>query len=158
MCSWEPPWWWVNIKTLRPKQNCRHFTDDIFKCILLNENVWISFKISLKFVPKVLMNNIPVLVQIMAWHRPGNKPLSRPMMVRLPTHICATRPQWVNSANGLLLGWPNVDQDTQCHRASQDPKKSTVNKPANPEIISFNFYKIITLSCSKYFVRTRHGF
>ena len=29
----------------------RHFSDDIFKCIFLNENVWISIKISLKFVP-----------------------------------------------------------------------------------------------------------
>ena len=26
----------------------------------------------------------------------GAKPLSGPMMVRLPTHICVTRPQWVN--------------------------------------------------------------
>ena len=41
------------------------------------------------------INNIPALVQIMAWHRPGNKPLPEPMMVRLPTHICVTRPQWV---------------------------------------------------------------
>ena len=32
----------------------------------------------------------------MAWRRPGDKPLSEPMMVRLPTHICVTRPQWVN--------------------------------------------------------------
>ena len=39
----------------------------------------------------------PALVQIMAWRRPGDKPLSGPMMVRLPTHICVTRPQWVNS-------------------------------------------------------------
>ena len=41
------------------------------------------------------INNIPALVQIMAWRRPGDKPLSGPMMVRLPTHICVTRPQWV---------------------------------------------------------------
>ena len=33
----------------------------------------------------------------MAWRRPGDKPLSEPMMVRLPTHICVTWPQWVNS-------------------------------------------------------------
>ena len=26
--------------------------DDIFKCIFLNENVWILIKISQKFVPK----------------------------------------------------------------------------------------------------------
>ena len=31
----------------------------------------------------------------MAWRRPGDKPLSGPIMVRLPTHICVTRPQWV---------------------------------------------------------------
>ena len=42
------------------------------------------------------INNIPTLVQIMAWRRPGNKPLSEPMMVILLTHICVTRPQWVN--------------------------------------------------------------
>ena len=38
------------INTLRPRQNSRHFPDDIFKCIFLNENVWISIKISPKFV------------------------------------------------------------------------------------------------------------
>ena len=67
----------------------------MFKCIFLNENVRISIKISLKFVPKCPINNIPALVQIMAWRRPGDKPLSEPMMVCLSTHICVTRPQWV---------------------------------------------------------------
>ena len=85
------------VKTLRPRQNGRHFADDIFKCIFLNENAWILIKISLKFVPKGSINNIPALVQIMAWRRPGDKPLSEPMLVRIPTHICVTRPQWVNS-------------------------------------------------------------
>ena len=33
----------------------------------------------------------------MALHRPGDKPLSEPMMVSLLTHICVTRPRWVNS-------------------------------------------------------------
>ena len=82
------------FNTLRPRQNGRHFADDIFKCIFLNENVWISIKISLKFVPKGPINNIPALVQIMAWHCPGNKPLSEAMVVNLPTHICVSRPQW----------------------------------------------------------------
>ena len=80
---------------LRPRQNGHHFADDIFKCIFLDENVWITIKISPKFVPQGPINNIPALVQIMAWRRPGDKPLSEPMMVRLPTNICATRPQWV---------------------------------------------------------------
>ena len=50
----------------------------------------------LRFVPKGPINNNPALVQIMAWHRSGDKPLSEPMMVSLLTHICVTRPQWVN--------------------------------------------------------------
>ena len=87
----------VYFNTLGSRQNGRHFADDIFKCIFLNENVWISIKISLKFVPKVPINNIPSLVLIMAWRRPGDKPLSEPMVVNLQTHICVTRPQWDNT-------------------------------------------------------------
>ena len=68
---------------LRPGQNCHHFADDIFKCIFLNENVRITLTISLKFVFNVRINNIPALVQIMAWRRPGNKPLSWQMAVSL---------------------------------------------------------------------------
>ena len=79
---------------LRP-QNWRHFADDIFKCIFLNEKVWISLKFSLTFVAKVRIGNSSALVQIMAWHRPCDKPLSEPMMVSLPSHICLSRHQWV---------------------------------------------------------------
>ena len=43
---------WRCLNTLRPRQNGRHFADDTFKHIFLNENVRISIKISLKFVPK----------------------------------------------------------------------------------------------------------
>ena len=84
------------VNTSRPRQNGRHFPDDIFTYIFLNENVKTFIKISLKFVPKGPINNIPALVQIMAWRRPGDKSLSEPMLVSLPTHICVTRPQWVN--------------------------------------------------------------
>ena len=85
------------INTMRPRQNGRLFADDTFKRIFLNENIRISIKTSL-FVPKGLVINIPALVLIMAWRRPGDKPLSEPMMVRLLTHICVTRPQWIKSA------------------------------------------------------------
>ena len=84
----------ISNNTLRPRQNGRRFADDTFKCIFLNENVRISFKISLKFVPLGSINNIPALVRLMAWRRPGDKPLSEPMIVSLPTNICVTRPQW----------------------------------------------------------------
>ena len=100
--------WWIGaakdkacsqscvFNSLRSRQNGRLFADDTFKRIFLNENIRISTKNSLNFVPKGLINNIPALVLIMAWRRPGDKPLSEPMMIRLPTHICVTRPQWVN--------------------------------------------------------------
>ena len=42
--------------------------------------MFISIKVSLKFVPQGPINNIPALVQIMAWCHPGNEPLSESMM------------------------------------------------------------------------------
>ena len=96
-----------DFNPLRPRQNGRHFADDVFKCIFLNDNVWISLKISLKFVPKGLINNIPSLVQIMVWRQPGDEPLSEPMMVSLLMHICITRPQWVKGIISEHLLWIN---------------------------------------------------
>ena len=66
----------IYFNSLRPRQNGRHFADDIFKCIFLNENIWIPIKMSLKFVSEGPINNIPALVQVMAWCRTGDKPLS----------------------------------------------------------------------------------
>ena len=104
----------IPINTLRPRQNGHHFTDNIFKCIFLNENVWMSIKISLMFVPKGPINGIPALVMIMAWRRSVDKPLSEPMMVSLMTHICVTRSQWVNYMNlkmsSLSKNWLPIDQ------------------------------------------------
>ena len=77
------------INTLSLRQNGRHFADDIFKCIFLNQNV-------LNFIPRGRINNTPALARIMALCRGGDKPLSEPMMVCLLTHICVIRPQWVN--------------------------------------------------------------
>ena len=111
----ERDWWLTKTVTIYselsrmcdpPPQNGRPFADDIFKCIFLNEDVWIPNKISLKFIPKGLVNNIPALVLIMAWRRPGDKPLSELMLVRSLTHICVTRPQWVNAVSNELWQTP----------------------------------------------------
>ena len=61
MQSYQP-----RFNTSRPRGHGRHFPDDVFKYISLNENVWISIKISQKFVPKGSIYNIPSLIQIMA--------------------------------------------------------------------------------------------
>ena len=49
VCEYAVPGWWLTLhqftsialNTPRPRQYGRHFTDDIFKCIFLNENLWI---------------------------------------------------------------------------------------------------------------------
>ena len=90
----------VMLNTLRrPRHNDHHFPDNSLKCIFSNENVWISIETSLNFIPKVPINNIPALVQIMVWHQPGNKP----MMVSLLKHICITRPQWVKESPWVVM-------------------------------------------------------
>ena len=53
------------------RQNDHYFADNILKCIFWNGNVFILIKDWLKFVPKVPINNNPVLVQIMAWSQVG---------------------------------------------------------------------------------------
>ena len=87
---------WYIINTLRRRQNFPSFADHIFKCIFLTEDAWISLKISFKFIRKFWINNIPTLPQVMAWRRPGEKPLSEAMMVSSLTHVCGTRGKWVN--------------------------------------------------------------
>ena len=123
-----------NNNTLRPRQNGRHFPNDIFKWIFLNGNVWISTNISLKFVPRGPINNIPTLVQVMAWRRPGDKPLSEPMMVRLPTHICVTRPQWDNLSGSSRdtrenrMHWENESVFWSCYFACHQAVSHNVNQ------------------------------
>ena len=96
--------------TLRLRENGLHFTDDISKCIFFNEKFWISNYISLKYFPYGLLDNMAALVQIMAWRRRGDKPLSEPIMVSLPTYICVTRPQWVKSSHcNSFEDWAIVD-------------------------------------------------
>ena len=59
---------------------------------------------SLKFVPRDQIDNIAALIQIMAWHRPHDKPLSEPMVVSLLMHICVTQPHWVKSVGLENMG------------------------------------------------------
>ena len=96
------------FNTLRLRWNRCHFANDIFKCIFLNEIVLILIKISLQSILKDPINNISAFGQIMAWCRPGDKPLSEPMMVIVLMHICVTQPQrvkehWIYSRIFVLI-------------------------------------------------------
>ena len=107
-----------------------------------HENVWIRIKISLKFVPKGPVNNIPAMVQIMAWRRPGAKPLSEPMVVSLPMHIYVARPQWVKS---------RFECTSWCHHISCQASQITNNKeitkgPLNwPFVRGIHWWPVVSL-------------
>ena len=65
--------WSLSIGLSVPGQNGRHFADDIFKCIFMNEYFSILIRISLKFVPKGPIDNMSV----MAWCRTGDNAFTR---------------------------------------------------------------------------------
>ena len=52
----------VIVNPSPPGQNGRHFADDSFKCISVNEKFLILIQISVKFVPKGPIDNNPALV------------------------------------------------------------------------------------------------
>ena len=74
----------------------------VFQTVFSNRFSWMKiYEFRLKFHN---FNNIPALLQIMAWRRPGDKPLSELMMVSLLTHICVTQPHWFN-AEIISISW-----------------------------------------------------
>ena len=68
----------------------------------MNENIYILIKISVKFVSKEPINTILALVQIMAWRRSGDKPLSEPVIVYQRTYVSLS----LNELNPLTDGSP----------------------------------------------------
>ena len=80
VCQYDP-WdsFQKGVNSSPPGQSDRLFADDSFKGTFMNENVSISIRISLKFVPNGPIDYNPALVYIMAWCRICDKPLSEPM-------------------------------------------------------------------------------
>ena len=106
----------------------------ISQTTLSNAFSWIKMtEISLKFVPKRPINNIPALVQMMAWYQQGDKPLSELMMVSLLTHICVTRPQYeLTSVQNTWTWYPRPRRG--CHEPRMRPigwSPSVPDKPAD---------------------------
>ena len=99
--------------------------------------------ISLKFVPKCPISNIPALVQKIACRRPGDKSLFEPMMITLLTHICVTGPQWVkfqahpNLKGSNLVGFRVYEVFFSLPRSSPQkyrvpPDRAYVAPPVHP--------------------------
>ena len=90
VCYWD-------INSSSPRQNGRHFTYDIFKCIFVNEKFCILIRISPKFVPKGPIDNKSASVQVMAWCRTGEKPLPEPMLTQFTDAYMGHLGRWVDS-------------------------------------------------------------
>ena len=110
--KWQPVCVGLNVLTHWGRDKM----DAISQTIFSNAFSWMKMlQLLLKFHwrPKGLINDIPALVQIMAWRHAGDKPLSEPMMARLLTHICVTRPQWVKDLSDAirvcLLQWRDIE-------------------------------------------------
>ena len=74
-----------------------------------------TIKDSLKCILKGPMNNIPSLIQIMAWRRPGDKPLSEPMMIISLKHICVTWPElWWTSLKVVMADQGGMSPVSNC--------------------------------------------
>ena len=119
------------------------FVDYIFKCIFWNENAWISIKILLKFVPKNPINNIPALVQIMAWRRQGGKPLFEPTRTTRTPAFWGYPPR----PRDYPYYWP-VHFESQVHTIDQfisDPKSKEGESRKNYKNLRKNLNLIILL-------------
>ena len=100
------------------EKNGRHFPDDIFKHLFLNEKIGISIQISLKFVTLVPIRNNPALEgdnalapirwQGIIWANNGLVywRIYASISLNALTHIPSIRPQCVKSVNSLKPNRP----------------------------------------------------
>ena len=64
-------------------ENGRHLTDKFLDAFFMSEKFCILMEISLKFAPKGVIDKKSALVQVMAWHRTGDKPLPEAILTQL---------------------------------------------------------------------------
>ena len=107
--------------------------DIIFKCISWKENIYILIPILPRFVPKGPALNKPMLDHVMAWLLTGDKPLSKPMLVKTSAvtwylymatshYLYQCEPRHLLS-HGIFtwqqaIIYTNVSQDICCHMVS----------------------------------------
>ena len=102
-----------------PGLNSRHFTYNIFRCIFVNQKIWILIEILQEFVDKGSIDNNTALVLIMVWCWIGNKPLFEKYWPDSLPHICGNRRRWVNGYFGQChLTWNRYEKIIHCRRVS----------------------------------------
>ena len=92
------------------------------------------------------------MVQIIAWRRPGGKPLSELMMARLPTHICVTRPQWVKTQPLPSGSYWTVGINKCLHFTIMSPRKTLITENLDGLVPNYSITIVnaqVNLQCYK---------
>ena len=95
--------WWplkhTEAETIWPP----FFRRPLMKFGLLNDNMRVYIKLSLRFAPEDPIYKVPALVQIMSWL--ALKPWFQSMIVRIPVHICYVICVPGNHLDARSLSW-----------------------------------------------------
>ena len=83
-------------EALRPRQDGCYFADDILQCMSPIKKFEFCLKFHWTLFQRLPSDNNSALVQIMAWRRAGDKPLSGPMMT------------WIVGLNMLMRMWCTI--------------------------------------------------
>ena len=99
---------WIN--TFGWRKSWHQSADEILKCFFINEKYHIFIQISLRFIPKGPINNMPSMVQIMPWRHSDDNQLSDDSVVYWYIYIWNTQPWrihtlWTDDAhyNGVIM-------------------------------------------------------
>ena len=119
------------IKSSPPGQNGHHFAD-IFKCIFMNQKFCISIRISLKFVHKGPIDNIPPRHQAIIWTNAD--PIHQPIYAALGgDELSQHQVRWWLGAI-MKPTKTNVDKDSSCHIVTLDLNELKFSGPYNYKI------------------------
>ena len=99
-------WKVIVVSLLRPKENDRHFPDDIFKCIFLYENVWIyesSFCVDYLLRYYLMMQHQPVVKRVNGVHELAHRPYQ---LLSAPYHCCLYKHRQQDERQPKQSSWP----------------------------------------------------
>ena len=122
---------WCVSNTVRPRQNGHNIVDDIFTCLFERKCATCDKKFT-GYCPllriRIQFYIMSVLVQIMAWHRTGDKPiiLTSDGWSSLLAHICVTLARWV--AGLLQIHFSCQKTDSEIHLTKINTVNSNLSK------------------------------
>ena len=121
-----------HLKSLRPRKNGRYFTDEIFKWNLVNQSVWISNKILVKFVLHVYSALVRMIQQA------ANHYLKKKTMMVWFTDVHLPTMMQQNTAPGRrqTIIWTNAGLSSNGTNFSEIVIETLINKANLRDLIA----------------------